>query len=91
MAQSYRTQLIAAIADVLPIGDFRALDRTSSDRWGWYPLAMVWLLPVLCHAATLKDRFAQGRACLPRVRQGAAAAGRAADVLAPHGGAGTRP
>jgi hypothetical protein len=64
VAQSYRTELIAAIAEVLPIGDFRALDRTSSDRWGWYPLAMVWLLPVLCQATTLKDRFAQGRVWL---------------------------
>ena len=64
MAQFYRTQLIAAIADVLPIDAFRSLDRTSRDRWGWYPLAMVWLLPVLCQAATLKERFAQGRAWL---------------------------
>jgi hypothetical protein len=64
MAQFYRTQLTAAIADVLPIDAFRSLDRTSRGRWGWYPLAMVWLLPVLCPAATLKERFAQGRAWL---------------------------
>jgi hypothetical protein len=64
MAPSYRTQLTAAIAEVLPIGDFRAVDRTCGDRWGWYPLAMVWLLPVLCQAATLKERFAQGRTWL---------------------------
>jgi Transposase DDE domain len=64
MAQSYRTQLIAAIAEVLPIDAFRSLDRSTRDRWGWYPLAMVWLLPILCQAATLKERFAQGRAWL---------------------------
>jgi hypothetical protein len=67
MAQFYRTQLIAAIADVLPIDAFRSVDRTSRDRWGWYPLAMVWLLPVLCPAATLKERFAQGREWLRRL------------------------
>jgi hypothetical protein len=67
MAPSYRVQLTAAIADVLPIGAFGSLDRTSRDRWGWYPLAMVWLLPVLCQAATLKGRFAQGRAWLRRL------------------------
>jgi hypothetical protein len=64
MGQSYRTQLVAAIADVLPVHAFRSLDRTARDRWGWYPLAMVWLLPVLSQAATLKDRFAQGRGWL---------------------------
>ncbi|HEY1432200.1 MAG TPA: IS4 family transposase [Stellaceae bacterium] len=55
------------MADVLPIQAFRSLDRTCRDRWGWYPLAMVWLLPILCPAATLKDRFAQGRAWLRRL------------------------
>ena len=64
MAPSYRTQLTAAIAEVLPIDGFRAVDRTGRGRWGWYPLAVVWLLPVLCPAATLKDRFAQGRTWL---------------------------
>lgn len=63
-APSYRTQLIAATGAALPIGDLRAADRSSRDRWGWYPLAMVWLLPVLCPAATLKERFAQGRTWL---------------------------
>jgi hypothetical protein len=67
MAQSYRTQLVAAIADVLPVRGFRELDRTSPDRWGWYPLAVVWLLPILCPAATLKDRFSQGRSWLRRL------------------------
>jgi Transposase DDE domain len=67
MAQSYRTQLLAAIAEVLPVRAFRELDRTSPDRWGWYPLAVVWLLPILCPGATLKDRFAQGRIWLRRL------------------------
>jgi hypothetical protein len=67
MAQAYRTQLVAAIADILPVRSFRELDRTSSDRWGWYPLAMIWLLPILCPAATLKDRFSQGRIWLRRL------------------------
>jgi len=67
MAPFYRNQLMAAIADVLPIHAFRSLDRTSRDRWGWCPLALVWLLPVLCQAATLKDRFAQGRTWMRRL------------------------
>ncbi len=67
MGQFYRTQLTGAIADVLPIHGFRALDRTSHDRWGWYPLAVVWLLPILCPAATLKERFVQGRTWLRRL------------------------
>jgi hypothetical protein len=61
MAQSYRIQLQAATARVLPTDDFRHLDRLAPQRWGYFPLAFVWLAQVLSPAATLADRFADAR------------------------------
>ena len=61
MALSYRTQVLAATARVLPVAEFRTLDRHSPHRWGYYPLAIVWLAQILSPAATLGERFADAR------------------------------
>jgi len=64
MSPSYRRRLCAAIAAVLPAADFAVPDRRSRARWGWYPLAFVWLFQVLSRGATLAERFAAARAWL---------------------------
>ena len=61
MAQSYRIQLQAATARVLPTEVFRDLDRLAPQLWGYLPLAFVWLAQILSPAATLADRFAEAR------------------------------
>src|SRR5438067_7816069 len=61
MGPSYRTQLSAAIARVVPVADFRTLDRRARERWGWEPLTLVWLLQILSRGATLGERFAEAR------------------------------
>ena len=61
MPRSYRTQLLAATARVLPVAELRALDRGSSRRWGYHPLALAWLTQLLSPASTLADRFADAR------------------------------
>jgi hypothetical protein len=58
MAQSYRTQLLAATTRVLPVDLFRLLDRRFPQTWGYFPLALVWLAQLLSPAATLAGRFA---------------------------------
>ena len=72
MARSYGTQLRAAIAAVLPAEDFRALGRRPRERWGFYPLAFVWLFGAFSRGASLAERFADARAWLrglaPRLR-----------------------
>jgi hypothetical protein len=64
MAPSYRAQLRAAIAAVLPVADFRSVDRRSRDRWGFYPLAVVWLCAAVSRGASLAERFADARGWL---------------------------
>lgn len=64
MPRSYRTQLLAATARVLPVAELRALDRRSPRRWGYYPLALVWLTQLLSPGGTLADRFADARGWL---------------------------
>lgn len=61
MAQSYRTQLLAATARILPIDLFRLLDRRVPQTWGYFPLALVWLAQLLSPATTLAERFAEAR------------------------------
>lgn len=61
MGPSYRKQMCVAIARVLPVDDFRELDRQERCRWGWYPLAMVWLLQVLSRGVSLAERFEESR------------------------------
>src|SRR5437763_1900316 len=72
MARSYRAQVCAAIAAVLPTADLRCVDRRGRDRWGFYPLAFVWLFSALSRGATLAERFADARGWLrglaPRLR-----------------------
>ena len=58
---SYRTQLLAATARVLPMVEFRNPDRRSPQRWGYFPLAFVWLAQVLSPSSTLGERFADAR------------------------------
>ena len=67
MAQSYRTQLSAAIGRILPVADFRALDRQGRDLWGWYPLSFVWLFQIFSRGATLGERFREVRVWLRRL------------------------
>jgi hypothetical protein len=64
MAQSYRTQLLAATARVLPLDLFRILDRRAPQTWGYFPLAVVWLAQLFSPAATLAGRFADARCWL---------------------------
>lgn len=54
MPRSYRTQLLAATARVLPVAELRALDRRSPRRWGYYPLALVWLTQLLSPGGTFQ-------------------------------------
>lgn len=61
MGPSYRKQLCVAIARVLPVEDFRDIDRRTGCRWGWYPLAMVWLLQILSRGVSLAERFEESR------------------------------
>jgi hypothetical protein len=61
MAQSYRTQLLAATTRVLPVDLFRLLDRRVPRTWGYFPLAVVWLAQLFSPAATLAERFADAR------------------------------
>jgi hypothetical protein len=72
MARSYRAQLCAAIAAVVPVADLRDVDRRSRDRWGFYPLAVVWLFAALSRGASLAERFADARGWVrglaPRLR-----------------------
>jgi hypothetical protein len=72
MARSYRAQLCAATAAVLPAAGLRSVDRRCRDRWGFYPLAMVWLFAALSRGPTLAERFGDARGWLrglaPRLR-----------------------
>jgi Transposase DDE domain len=61
MGPSYRKQMCVAIARVLPVDDFRDVDRRTRCRWGWYPLAMVWLLQILSRGVSLAERFEESR------------------------------
>jgi Transposase DDE domain len=67
MGPSYRAQVAAAIGRVLPVAEFRDLDRRSRDRWGWYPLAVAWLLQTVSRGADLGERFADARGWLRRL------------------------
>src|SRR5438445_5140437 len=67
MAQSYRTQFLAATARVLPLDVFRLLDRHTPQTWGYFPLAFVWLAQLFSPAATLAGRFADARRWLRAV------------------------
>jgi Transposase DDE domain len=72
MHRSYRAQSRAAIAAVLPAADLRRVDRRCRDRWGYYPLACVWLFAAVSRGASLAERFADARSWLrglaPRLR-----------------------
>jgi hypothetical protein len=67
MGPSYRTQVSAAIGRVWPVAAFREMDRRRRDRWGWYPLAVAWLLQTISRGADLGERFADARGWLRRL------------------------
>jgi hypothetical protein len=67
MGPSYRAQVSAAIGRVVPVAGFREFDRRSRDRWGWYPLAVVWLVQVVSRGADLGERFGDARGWLRRL------------------------
>lgn len=74
MARSYRLQLRAAIAAVLPADDLRSLDRRRRAGWGWSALAFAWLFSTVSRGHTLAERLADARDWLrglwPRRRPG---------------------